>query len=717
MKVKLMKQSVYLLGALLTISACQGQMPTIVAEQPPARTSPLAALSIPMQPKPEVQGQATLTGTQIRVRLQLPPRSPFGVQALYMNDADTIQATVSDSHGKIYTPVGADGNGHVPYPSNGVIELTFNNVLPDPLLFVELTIQDNLIDINQAELAAVLKHTQTTNATTTINFQTTAMAKTMRTLLNNNPTRARSLNLTTLSTLINTITGALPTYPQRHPTLVNTALLATALEAQEPGVLTPATYRNNGSTLTLNVTGLFSTDKIVAQVTDPASTIVTRGNGSQSMGRGTPGNNFQVRIMEAAGNINRYVLDSTPGPLTLSEGGSATLSVAALSQVGEFQVNTFTNFNQDNSGIAMDAEGNFVICWSSNFQDGSGFGVYAQRYNHQGIPLGNEFRVNSTTTGGQTAHSVAMDSDGDFVVTWQSAHTGDNDIYAQRYNSLGVPQGGEFRVNTFTTDSQSVPFVAIDASGNFTVIWSSVGQETNRNVYGQRYNHLGVAQGSEFRINDPVGAINTSMNYSLLDAPIAMNVSGAHVVAWKQGTTNSDIYARTYSAAGVAGTPFRVNTTTPGNQQSPIAAIDDAGNFIIAWTSTDGDDIGVYAQRYAADGTPLGSEFQVNVTTTGSQNTPAVAMNAPSGDFIFTWISPQPGAIPQAITRRFSADGSPQTGEYQISPFNNTQYYPTLAIAPDGSGVFNWSSAGQDGEGLGVFAHRFDNNGELISAP
>jgi hypothetical protein len=33
-----------------------------------------------------------------------------------MNDADTIQATVSDSHGKIYTPVGADGNGHCPLP-------------------------------------------------------------------------------------------------------------------------------------------------------------------------------------------------------------------------------------------------------------------------------------------------------------------------------------------------------------------------------------------------------------------------------------------------------------------------------------------------------------------------------------------------------------------------------------------------------------------------
>jgi hypothetical protein len=38
--------------------------------------------------------------------------------------------------------------------------------------------------------------------------------------LNNNPTRARTLNLTTLSTLINTITGALPTYSQSKTLLI-----------------------------------------------------------------------------------------------------------------------------------------------------------------------------------------------------------------------------------------------------------------------------------------------------------------------------------------------------------------------------------------------------------------------------------------------------------------------------------------------------------------
>ena len=41
-------------------------------------------------------------------------------------------------------------------------------------------------------------------------------------------------------------------------------------------------------------------------------------------------------------------------------------------------------------------------------------------YAHGPTPVGPEFRVNTYTTGGQVVPSVAMDADGDFVVTWDS---------------------------------------------------------------------------------------------------------------------------------------------------------------------------------------------------------------------------------------------------------------------------------------------------------
>ncbi len=39
-------------------------------------------------------------------------------------------------------------------------------------------------------------------------------------------------------------------------------------------------------------------------------------------------------------------------------------------------------------------------------------------------------------------------------------------IYAQKYNSSGVAQGSEYRVNTTTTDIQTTPAVSIDSNGN-----------------------------------------------------------------------------------------------------------------------------------------------------------------------------------------------------------------------------------------------------------
>jgi hypothetical protein len=129
------------------------------------------------------------------------------------------------------------------------------------------------------------------------------------------------------------------------------------------------------------------------------------------------------------------------------------------------------------STVAMDADGDFVVTWSSHGQDGSYFGVYAQRYNAAGVKQGGEFRVNTTTAGNQLFSQVAMDANGDFVVTIGSVY--------QRYNAAGVAQGGEFR---FTTATAGWSAVAMDADGDFVVTWSSNGQDGDGwGVYAQRY--------------------------------------------------------------------------------------------------------------------------------------------------------------------------------------------------------------------------------------
>ena len=66
----------------------------------------------------------------------------------------------------------------------------------------------------------------------------------------------------------------------------------------------------------------------------------------------------------------------------------------------------------------MDSTGNFVVVWDSYLQDGSGTGIYAQRYDAAGNALGGEFRVNETITNNQSQAEVAMTATGEFVGSW-----------------------------------------------------------------------------------------------------------------------------------------------------------------------------------------------------------------------------------------------------------------------------------------------------------
>ena len=103
------------------------------------------------------------------------------------------------------------------------------------------------------------------------------------------------------------------------------------------------------------------------------------------------------------------------------------------------------------------AGGGFVVTWTSDGQDGSGYGIYGQRYAADGTALGSEFRVNTYTTNAQVYSSVAALAGGGFVVTWTSDGQDGSGygIYGQRYAADGTPVGSEFRVNQITAGDQS----------------------------------------------------------------------------------------------------------------------------------------------------------------------------------------------------------------------------------------------------------------------
>ena len=316
----------------------------------------------------------------------------------------------------------------------------------------------------------------------------------------------------------------------------------------------------------------------------------------------------------------------------------------------EFRVNTFTTNVQDTPAAAADPSGNFVVVWQGLGQDGSLLGIFGQRYASTGVPLGPEFRVNTNTIGTQALPDVASDAFGNFVVVWQSnqdapANFGifgqlSASIFGQRYASTGAPLGPEFRVNTYTTNDQFVPSVAADPSGNFVVVWSSYGQDgSNFGIFGQRFASTGAPLSPEFRVN------TYTTNGQFIDPSgnaVAQDAPGNFVVVWTgtlQDGSATGIHGQRFASSGVPlGPEFRVNSYTFGTQEAPAVAGDSAGNFVVVWYGEDGSAFGIFGQRYASTGAPLGAEFPVNTYTTGLQKSPSVAADI-AGNFVVAWDS------------------------------------------------------------------------------
>ena len=272
---------------------------------------------------------------------------------------------------------------------------------------------------------------------------------------------------------------------------------------------------------------------------------------------------------------------------------------SGVAQGAEFRVNTYTTSYQWFPAIAGLTDGGFVVTWDSNGQDADSSDIYGQRYDGSGVAQGAEFWVDTYTTSYQAGSAIAALTGGGFVVVWHSdAQDGSEyGIYAQRYAASGVAQGSEFRVNTYTTGYQWLSAIAGLTDGGFVVVWHSDPQDgSSDGIYGQRYDGIGVAQGAEFRVN------TYTRNTQWFPA-IAGLTGGGFVVTWESDQDGSiyGIYAQRYDGSGVAqGAEFQVNTYTTSLQGYPAIAGLTGGGFVVTWVSygQDGSEYGVYAQTY-----------------------------------------------------------------------------------------------------------------------
>jgi hypothetical protein len=376
----------------------------------------------------------------------------------------------------------------------------------------------------------------------------------------------------------------------------------------------------------------------------------------------------------------------------------------------EFIVNTYTTSSQSEAAVAMDGDGDFVVVWTGPLAGTTDTQIFAQRFDAAGVAQGTEFQVSTSTMNGDWSPSVAMDADGDFVVAWVSyEQNGEkSSIFARRFDATGAAQGAEFQVNSYTTGFQDRPAVATDADGDFVVAWQSYGQDGHDwGVFAQRFDATGVAQGLEVQVN----SYTTGMQ---LRSAVAMDADGNFAVVWQSEDRDgspSGISGQRFDAAGTRqGPEFLVNSVTVGSQRDSTVAMAADGDFVVAW----GDSFNIVARRFDSAGVAQGADFEVSTYWSTAQRTPAVAMDA-DGDFIVAWESEnQDGHYHGIFARRFDAAGAAQGGEFNVNSYTSwSQRFPAVAMDADGDFVVAWRSAFQDGSNDGIVARRGQGDGPV----
>jgi CSLREA domain-containing protein len=395
----------------------------------------------------------------------------------------------------------------------------------------------------------------------------------------------------------------------------------------------------------------------------------------------------------------------------------ASLLISPAMIGNETLANTFTVGTQSVSGMiqahgatAIDAAGNSIIVWQSLGQDGDSWGIFAQRFDSNGLKVGSEFQVSSTAVGSQNNPTVSVDGAGNFVIAWTDSTIDGaaNGIAFRRFSASGVALAPTQLVNTTSVGDQSNAAISMAANGDFVVSWTSNGQDgSGDGVYARAFNANGTAKTAEFRVNDA-----TIGNQNQASVWIAADLSYRAVYS-----ENGTIRLRSFSALGVAtGASIRVDSTTTGYANgNAVIEGSNSGNFVVAWRQFGtgvNHDGAVSFQRFDNLGAALGA---TNTVATGlSANgvlRPGLAVQNTSGDFVITWDdASRDGGIYAKI---YDNLGVAQTGDWRVNTSSiGNQITPHVAINDNGQMIFGWDSTPASTDlDTGVVVQRFDRRG------
>lgn len=141
---------------------------------------------------------------------------------------------------------------------------------------------------------------------------------------------------------------------------------------------------------------------------------------------------------------------------------------------GEIPVNSYTPDYQWYADCETFADNSFAVVWCSWEQDGSDGTIMMQRFGADGSKVGGETQVNTTTAFYQWLPRIRRNADGAFVVVWSSWNQDGSreGVYLQAFDAGGRKVSFETRANITTAGFQWEPDAVMLPGGDVRVVWS-----------------------------------------------------------------------------------------------------------------------------------------------------------------------------------------------------------------------------------------------------
>ncbi|MFO0959726.1 MAG: hypothetical protein U0800_20195 [Isosphaeraceae bacterium] len=289
------------------------------------------------------------------------------------------------------------------------------------------------------------------------------------------------------------------------------------------------------------------------------------------------------------------------------------------------------------------------------------------------------FKANGTTTALDTTvqasganasdPSVAMDQNGNFVVTWSQQ----DNVLAQRFNANGGALGGVITV-AGTGLIENSPDVAMDRNGNFVVVYeqaSSANPSTTRDVAAKRFSSGGTFLGASNTFSGP--------GFQELRPSVAMASDGRFAIAYEffanGNEGNSQIFAISYNANGTSNASSLV-AGSAAEEEKPDIAMRDNGEYTVVYQKGPFANTDIKAQRVSFNGTAFG---EINISNSSRREVdPRIVMNRNGFGFVVAFDS-------------FGSGGS-RVGVVEVKGNNQVNFTttvtaainPALSLGPEG---------------------------------